>query len=385
MKTIGLDGSRAFLKYRTGIEEYSYQVIKHLRDYLTESQVRLYVRKKLRFRQGRLIFVYPEIDFSLPPNWELCGIWAPRFWTQLGLSLQMLFRPVETLFVPAHTLPLIGGKRNVVTVHGLEYEVSPESYGFWERLYMRYSIRYSCWKADTVIAVSENTKKDLIKLYDVVEEKTQVVYEGYRQELTADSVKIIGESEHPSADNYQLPAKSYVLFIGRIEERKNVSRIIEAFELLKERYAIPHQLVLVGKTGYGYQSVKCKMQNAKFKDDIQELGYVTNKEKGQLLANASAFIFPSLYEGFGLPILEAQSYGIPVVTSCLSSLPEVGGEGALYADPYSPTDIADKLYQALTLTDEAKIIFQEKMKTNLKQFSWENCAEDIAQVVDSRR
>ncbi len=371
MKTIGLDGSRAFLKYRTGIEEYSYQVIRHLRDVLIEDKVRLYVRKKLRFRQGRLVFVYPEIDFSLPDNWELRGIWAPRFWTQIGLSLEMFFRPVDTLFVPAHTLPLIGGKRNVVTVHGLEYEVSKESYGFWERLYMRYSIRYSCWEADAVIAVSENTKQDLMRLYRTPEERIRVVYEGYQ-----DSEKF--QIQNFKKEDKVHEIKPYLLFVGRLEERKNVYRIVEAFEILKERCQMPHQLVLVGKPGFGYSAIKIKMEKSKWKNEMQEMGYVTQEEKQSLLQNARAFIFPSLYEGFGLPILEAQSYGVPVVTSCLSSLPEVGGEGALYADPYNPTDIAEKLYQALTLTDEAKIVLQEKMKTNLKQFSWESCAQSTA-------
>jgi glycosyltransferase involved in cell wall biosynthesis len=367
MKTVGIDGSRAFLKYRTGIEEYSYQVVKHLRGAIpAETQVKLYVRKKLRTRGRKLVFIYPEIDFVLPSNWQLVGIWAPRFWTQAGLSLEMLLRPVDTLFVPAHTLPLIGGRRNVVTVHGLEYEVSPESYGFWERLYMRVSIRYSCYKADTVVAVSENTKRDLMRLYGTQEEKIAVIGEGYQKDTISNFKFQISNSQ------------PYVLFIGRIEERKNVVRIIEAFEILKERYQLPHQLVLVGKSGFGYRAINYKLEATSWKEDIIEKGYVTEEEKFELLRNADVFVFPSLYEGFGLPVLEAQAVGVPVVTSNTSSLPEVGGEGAIYADPLSSESIAKGIYTVLQMSEEEKGQLQKKGFENLERFSWEQCAQSVS-------
>lgn len=368
---IGIDGSRAFLQYRTGIEEYSYQIVKHLRDTLTEGgRVYLYVRKKLRIREGRLIFIYPEIDFSLPKNWELRGIWAPRFWTQVGLSLEMLFRPVDTLFVPAHTLPLIGAKWNVVTVHGLEYEVSPLSYGFWERIYMKMSIRYSCLKADRVIAVSENTKRDLMHLYRVPENKLRVIGEGFVSQV--------------AIENTLPKITPYLLFIGRVEERKNVRRIIEAFEILKERYQLPHQLVLVGKRGYGYADIHHKIQNSKFKKEIQELGYLSLNEKEELLQNAAAFVFPSIYEGFGLPVLEAQSVGVPVVTSSTSSLPEVAGDGAVYVDPTSSESIAGGIYKVLQMDEEEKKRFGNTMKENLRRFSWEKCAKEIGRILQEK-
>jgi glycosyltransferase involved in cell wall biosynthesis len=361
---IGIDGSRAFLRYRTGIEEYSYQVIKHLREAIGEDvSVRLYVRKKLRVRNWRLVFLYPDIDFSLPNNWQLRGIWAPRFWTQLGLSLEMLCQPVNTLFVPAHTLPLIGGRRNIVTVHGLEYEVTPESYGFWERLYMRASIRYSCTKADVIIAVSENTKRDLMSLYNVSETKVQVVYEGF--------IKQNQELSHSQE------IQEYILFIGRIEERKNVARIVEAFDSLKRKYQIPHELILVGKRGYGYEKIAQRIAHSDYKKEIQERGYVDAEEKSLLLYNAEVFVFPSLYEGFGLPVLEAQAAGIPVVTSQSSSLPEVGGEGALYVDPRSSESIASGIYTVLQMNGEEKAALREKGFKNLEKFSWEKCAIEI--------
>ena len=160
---IGIDGSRAFLEKRTGIEEYAYQVIKNLRDQLSCFEVCLYLRKN------------QTVDFEIPANWKIKVINWPFFWTQGGLSLEMLFHPIEALFIPAHTVPLIHPKKTVVTIHGLEYEFCPQAYSLWERIYMRVSIRKSCQWASRIISVSENTKKDLMKLYKVTEEKIEVV------------------------------------------------------------------------------------------------------------------------------------------------------------------------------------------------------------------
>lgn len=362
---IGLDGSRAFLKYRTGIEEYSYQVIKHLRSELPqEAEVRVYVRKKLAFENGRITVKVPVVDFSFPKNWTLVGLWAPRFWTQIRFSLEMLFHPADRLLIPAHTVPVIHPKHTTVVVHGLEYEMSPRSYSAWERLYMRTSIKYSVRAAHQVIAVSENTKHDLQILYKVPAEKITVVYEGFVQ-----------------TEKREVQKEKTILFIGRLEERKNVRRIIEAFEKLKKNYQIPHALVLVGKRGYGYEAIEKQINESPWKRDIQELGYVSLEEKQDLLKRASVFVFPSLYEGFGLPILEAQAAGTPVVTSSTSSLPEVAGEGALYVNPENTEDIAEKLYSTISLEETHREDLVMKGYQNLERFSWEKCAEEIKECL----
>jgi glycosyltransferase involved in cell wall biosynthesis len=403
---IGIDASRAFLKRRTGIEEYAYQTIKHLRTAIpvTDSVV-LYVRKKLTLsvipslsrnlvervsfgillrqsadqndkKQRQSLFVIPEIDFELPSNWRICAIWAPRFWTQIGLSLEMLLRAPNVLFVPAHTVPMIRPKSTVVTVHGLEYEFCPEAYSFWARLYMRFFIRYSCRVSDTVICVSENTKRDVMRLYGVPEEKIRVIYEGYNSNFNPPAGGQISNFQlNPKS---KLPiSKPYLLFIGRLEERKNIVRILDAFEILKEKYQIPHQLVLVGKPGFGYERIRAKIQDSKFKIHIQELGYVSEEEKWELLRNADTFLFPTLYEGFGIPVLEAQSVGVPVVASNTSSLPEVGGEGAVYVDPLRAESIAEGVQKLLS--DKA---FRDgiimKGKENTARFGWDGCASKIA-------
>ncbi len=367
-RVIGIDASRAFLKRRTGIEEYSYQVIKHLRDTLSsDAQIVLYVRKKFSFVEGRLQMSIPEIDFELPRNWTVRALWAPRFWTQLALSLEMLWRAPDVLFVPAHTVPIIHPMKTVVTIHGLEYEFCPGAYSLWERIYMHYSIKFSCRVASTVICVSENTKRDVMALYRVAEEKIAVISEGYEQT----------RSMNQEAGNKSEKKKPYLLFIGRLEERKNIVRIVEAFELLKEKYQIPHKLVLVGKAGFRYERIRDYIQHSAFNIHIRELGYVTEEEKWELLRNADVFLFPTLYEGFGIPVLEAQSVRVPVVTSNTSSLPEVAGEGAVLVDPTSVESIAEGVQRLLSDQGLRSGII-EKATHNMSRYSWARCAKEIA-------
>jgi len=395
---IGIDGSRAFIKRRTGIEEYSYQVIKNLRHWLSDDEVVLYIRHD------------QAVDFDLPENWKVRKLRFPKFWTQIRLSLEMLLHPIDLLFVPAHTVPVIhparnttllfnnffiwyirkifntkkdweyaysvvgGPKKTIVAIHGLEYEFCPEAYSFWERAYMRFVIKNSCKWASRVICVSENTKNDLIDKYFIEEKKINVVYEGYsgRNDIVSEN-KILGYARKENCD-IRLP---FIIFIGRIEKRKNVSGIVEAFDILKEKYGLPHKLVLVGKPGYGYEEIKNRIVISKFKKDIVETGYVEDQEKWELLKCADVFVFPTFYEGFGLPILEAQNALVPVVTSKNSSIPEVADGAVLYADPDNHQEIAENI-RILIDNPSAKEDMVRRGFENLKRFSWADCAKKIA-------
>jgi glycosyltransferase involved in cell wall biosynthesis len=362
---IGIDASRAFVRTKTGIEEYSYRVIKHLRDSLGDQPVILFLDPRVNEKK--------YIDFDLPKNWEVKFLHAPIFWTQARLSLEIIFHPVDVLFVPAHTVPLVHPKNTIVTIHGLEYEFCSNAYSLFERLYMRWSIRKSCHWAKKIIAVSENTKKDLMRLYNVPEGKIEVIYEG------------ISDSNFQFSNNFQTIFndkifKHYFLFVGRLEERKNICGIIEAFEILKSKYNISQKLVLAGKFGYGGEKIKDKINQSNYKDDIILPGYISDEEKFELLKNADLFIFATFYEGFGLPILEAQSMGTPVVTSNLSSMPEIAGESAVLVDPKDPNAIAEAV-QKLISDESYKNDIIEKGRENVKRFSWEKCAREIADII----
>jgi glycosyltransferase involved in cell wall biosynthesis len=411
---IAIDGSRAFLRRRTGIEEYSYQVIRHLCDQLRDARVVLYIRAD------------QSVDFDVPENWTVKKLWAPRFWTQIRLSLQMLADRPGVLFVPAHTVPLIhparnafwwtyvslsnmveglfsgkdvthsdagGPKRTVVVVHGLEYEFCPRAYSFWARLYMRWSIRFSCRAAERIVAVSENTKRDVMRLYGVAEEKISVVYEGYEMMIVGEVLTDEGHSERSPAERVTVPVprlgrqaserpsdNPYFLFVGRLEERKNIARIVEAFGLLKEKYGVPQKLVLAGKPGYGYEKVVDAVRTSAFREDIVELGYVSEEEKWNLLRGAEAFVFPTLYEGFGIPVLEAQASGLPVIASDVSSLPEVAGDAALLVNPQNVEEITEAMQKLISDKGLKNAIIQKGLE-NVKRFSWKRCARELAAIL----
>ncbi len=362
---IGIDGSRAFLKRRTGIEEYAYQVIASLRSELRSEEVTLYIRGD------------QSVSFEVPKNWRIKKLRALRFWTQVRLSLEMLLSPPDVLFVPAHIVPLIHPKRTVVTIHGLEYEIFKDSYSFLARLYMRYSIRFSCKAASRIVAVSESTKRDLMRLYGIRGNKIEVIYEGISASLIDQPLPVTPHSAF-LGEGTREAKKPYLLFIGRLEERKNIVRIIKMFEILKREHGIPHTLKLAGKPGFGYGKIQEALRGGG--REIEELGYVHEEEKGDLMKNADIFLFPTLYEGFGLPVLEAQALGVPVITSLTSSLPEIAGGGALFVDPLRPTDMAEKTWRLIS----EKVLRDDiiaKGHENARRFSWERCAESLSRVL----
>lgn len=355
---IGIDASRAFSLDRTGTEEYSYRVIMHLRRAIpSDIDVVLYLR------DGR------SPDFPLPSNWRFKVLKIPFLWTQVGLSWEMLFHPPDVIFVPAHAVPVIHPADTVVTIHGLEYERCPEAYRYYERRVLRFLTRLSCRYARRIIAVSESTRNDLIRLYSVSGDKIRVVHEG-GPESSGDG--IVG-GDLPFAIR-----KPFFLFIGRLEKRKNVGRIIEAFDMFRKAHGTDCQLVLAGSPGFGYPQILEAKKVARFSEDIVLTGHISEEEKSALLAEAELFLFPSLCEGFGLPILEAQNAGIPVITSDVSSMPEVAGNGAIFVPPESASILAETMNRVVNdATLKSKIVGEGRL--NVKRFSWEECSRGIAE------
>lgn len=355
---IGIDASRALMKQKTGIEEYAYQTIKNLRGPLGNHEVFLYIKEKDK----------KNLDFKIPKNWTLQVVPFNFFWTQLGLSWEMLMRPADILFIPAHTVPFVHPRKTFVTVHGLEYEHCPEGYSLYSRWFHHFFVTRSCRWARKIIAVSQNTRNDLVKMYKVKKDKISVVYNGFE---VADSGSKI---------SFQEEKGKYLLYIGRIEQRKNIKNIITAFEILKEKYHYKGSLLLAGKSGYGYEDIEEQIEKSKFKKDIKRLGFISEEEKQGLLMDADLFLFPSLCEGFGIPILEAQSVGTPVVTSNFGPMDEVAGNKEILVIPTQPKHIADVANRILS--DEKKYgDVVRKGFANTKRFSWEKCGEGVAKVL----
>ena len=331
---IGINTVAAFNKQRTGVEEYTYQLIKHL--------------TMLNRAQEHRFVLYNKENLK----------WPFPMWTQIRLSTEMAFNKPDVLFIPVHVLPLIHPKNSVVTIHGLEYEYYPQMYPRKRLSYLRWSTKYALKNANKIIAISENTKKDLVELYNGNPEKIHVIHHGV---ITPNLVDI-DKSNQP-----------YILYIGRLETKKNINGLVRAFELLKKRYQVPHKLVLAGLKGYGYDRMN-------FSKDIILKGYVTEKEKWQLLKNADMFVFPTFYEGFGMPILEAQISGCPVITSNVSSIPEVAGDGAILIEPRNIEEICDRMYQVIEDKEFKKRLINYGYN-NVKKFSWEKCSKETLRVL----
>jgi len=357
---LGIDASRAFGRKRTGTEEYSYQIIKHLAKMKIDSQVVLYLRKK----------DLKNIDFDLPNNFKLKIISPSRFWTQIGLASEMMINKPDILFIPSYTVPQIHSRKTTVTIHGLEYRYFPECYSLKERFILELNTQFSIKWASKIIVPSESTKKDLIKFYKVIPDKIKVVYHG------------IGITNHESRiTNRDKNFNS--LFIGRLEKRKNLVNLIKAFELFKNNIQYPIsniQLILAGKNGLGFSMIKREIQKSPYGKDIVLKDYISEKEKSELYKNADLFILPSFYEGFGLPILEAMSYGIPVICSNTSSLPEVAGGAALLINPNNPKEIAEAMNKVFS-DDALRKKMIEKGFENIKKFSWKKCARETMEIL----
>ena len=374
---IGIDASRAFEKERTGIEEYSYQLIKNLAMMdLKSHQIFLYARKNL------------VIDFDLPDNFKLKIISPNKFWTQIGLASEMLRNKIDVLFVPAYAVPQIHPSETVVTIHGLEYKYFPECYSLKERMILEINTKLSIKLASKIIVPSENTKKDLIKFYGVEEGKINVVYHGVNSNWSKGFSPKVKQNNLVQIRAEALTPKIEfnVLFLGRLEKRKNIVNLVKAFELFKNQLRrrhsgmSPSQLILVGKAGFGFEEIKTTIQESQFKKDIILKDYISESEKEELYQNADLFILPSFYEGFGLPVLEAMSYGVPVVCSNTSSLPEVAGGAALLIDPNNIQEISEAMSKVFSNSDlKNKMI--EKGFENIRRFSWEKCVRETMEVL----
>jgi glycosyltransferase involved in cell wall biosynthesis len=356
---IGIEAERANNPQKTGVEHYAKQLILHLAEIDRVNSYVLYLRTQ------------PENWFkNLPDNFKVKVIPFPIFWTQIRISLEMLFCPVDVLFIPASALPVIHPKKSVVTIHDIGWRYFPGSFTWFMRKFLEWSTKFASKSAAGIIAVSQSTKNDLIKFYGVNLNKVFVVYHGYDT----------GKPENPEI-GMELPDK-YVLFLSTLQPRKNLEGLINAFRMLKkENPELPHKLVVVGKPGWKFESILRTIEQNK--DIVVYLDFVPDQDRFGILKGADLLVLPSFYEGFGMQILEAFEAGVPVATSNISSMPEVAGEAAVYFDPSSKADMVSALKIVLTdksLADSLRV----KGKERLKDFGWEKCARQTLEILTSK-
>jgi glycosyltransferase involved in cell wall biosynthesis len=355
---IGLDASRATVAHRTGTESYALNLI----------------RGMLAQAEGAHDFILYFRD-SPAPGLFLSGarrvIPFPRLWSHARLSFELVTarpRP-EVLFVPAHVLPLLHPMPSVVTVHDLGYKHFPGAHPFNQRLYLDWSTRFSARAATHLIADSLATQTDLIRCYGVPQHKITVVYPGRDETL---------RRVDPAAvrARYGLP-DDYLLHVGTLQPRKNIVRLIEAYQSSVQGSQSRVGLVLAGKAGWLSQPIVTKAREA----GARILDYVPDEDLAGLYSGARAFVFPSLYEGFGFPLLEAMACGAPVICSSTSSLPELAGQAALLVDPTDVHALAEAITRILSEPGLGAAL-AEKGYPQVQKFSWARAAREALAVLE---
>lgn len=382
---IGIDASRALRPQRTGTEHYSLQVIRYLLSIAPHHRFRLYCHQP---PPGDLFWAddqqaAPAADRAEP---ELRVIPFPRLWTHVRLSAEVMRRPPDVFFVPAHTLPLVHPRASVVTVHDLGYRYFPEAHRRADRWYLDLTTRFSAATAAHVLADSQATRQDLVRWYGLDPGRITVVYLGRDERL-----KPVFDPGARAAVLQRLgigdgrPDPPFVLYVGTLQPRKNLERLIEAFAriLPAVEAAWPGlQLVLAGRVGWLADGILRRVDALGLQSRVRFPGFVADADLPALLSAALVFAFPSLHEGFGFPVLEAQACGVPVLTSSTSSLPEVAGDGALLVDPLDVDAIAAGL-QRLLLDAELRTSLAAAGQENLKRFSWQRCAQETLAVLEA--
>lgn len=350
----GVDASRAVRPEPTGTETYARRVLEELLALGAPPAYRLY------FNQPPPPGAF-EGAFRGPFAAERRVMPLRRLWTHLRLSLELARRAPDVLFVPAHVLPFYHPCPSVVTIMDLGYLHYPQAHTSAERLYLHWTNVLHARTATRILAISEHTKQELAARYGIALDRITVT------PLAADPVPPASET------------RDYVLAIGTVHPRKNLDLLIRAFRPLA-REEPEAQLLIAGKLGWLHQGITQEVERQGLGDRVMFLGYVEPAQLRGLIASARIFAFPSLYEGFGLPVLEAQSAGVAVLASRASAIPEVAGEAALLVDPQGEEAWSDAL-RRLWRDEGLRRELAARGPTNAARFSWTETARLTRQAL----
>lgn len=369
---IGIDGNEANISFRVGSGVYAYQLIRHLYELDTWNTYTIYLKD------------HPVADMPLERHgWKYKIVGPAKLWTQFGLPLALFTQreKLNVFFTPGHYAPRVAPCPTVVSVLDTAYFNFPEYFKKNDLIQLKAWTKYSVNKATHVMTISESTKKDVIKYYKKNPDDVTVTYIGYDTETFApviDDVKIDAVLK-----KYGI-TRPYILYLGTLQPRKNLTRLVRAFHLLmsQEKYIdLGLKLVIVGKKGWLYEELFDEVKRLKMENVVTFTGFVPDDDKCAILSGAYIYTLPSLYEGFGIPILEAMACGTPVVTSRISSLPEVTGECGVLVDPYNERSIAGGfklLINDTKLREELRI----KGLQWVKHFDWMNTARTTLKVLE---
>jgi len=360
---IGIDASRATAAQRTGTENYTVHLVRALVEMGSAHQFRLYLSR------------LPE-DGLLPQgeNVEWRVIPFPRLWTHARLAWEVRADPPDVLFVPAHVLPLVHPPASVATVHDLGYFEYPQAHRAASRWYLNWATRHNARHARLVVVDSQATARDLMRYYGTPPDRIRVAYPA----ATPGLAPVRDEPALDAVRERYGTGKAYFLYVGTLQPRKNLARLVRAFADLVSRDAVDSQvkLVLAGRRGWLYDEIVATARERCLEGRVVLPGFVAQEDLAALLSGALAFVFPSLYEGFGLPVLEAMACEVPVICSDTSSLPEVAGDAALLVDPHDTAALAGAMARVYSDPGLAEELVR-RGRERAQRFSWEECARSV--------
>lgn len=362
---IGVDGNEANVEFPVGVSVYTLNLLQYFQSKSS---------KDIQF----IIYLRREPSTKLPDESDYFKykiVRGSRLWLTLFLPIHLWMyklsgKNITVFFSPAHYIPWFSPFKTIVTIHDLSYLFFPNEFLKKDLYQLRNWTNYALKKACHIIAVSRTTKKDIIKEYSVPDKKISVIYNGY------ENSKSLTTSHQPLATNH-----SYFLYVGTIQPRKNLSTLINAFSKFHAKHP-SFKLIIAGKKGWLYDGIFQQVSQMQMTESVIFPGYVSDNEKIKLYQEATAYILPSLYEGFGIPILEAMSHKCPVIASFTSSLPEIGGEACLYFDPNSSDDLLDKM--ELIVSNKMLVVdLIAKGAERVKFFSWKVAGQQTMEILSS--
>lgn len=354
---IGFDGKRAANNV-TGLGNYSRSLIEHLANQFPENQYYVYTPKANAAIRKYPLFLTENVKLELPPKNSTSPIWR-----SVGIVLSLVKDKISLFHGLSHEIPYglkENGIKSIVTIHDLIFLVEPSYYKFFDRIIYKYKSKYACSHADRIIAISEQTKKDIVHFYQTDPNKIDVIYQSCDDQFKV----LLGESEKEFIrKKYQLP-QNYILNIGTIEARKNLLLLIKALPLIDPTYS----LVVIGKETNYTKLVKKEIENLNLQKRVIFLKAIPLNDLPGIYQMASTFVYPSKYEGFGIPIIEALYGKVPVVAATGSCLEEAGGPDSLYVSPGDSDALAEAVNKTLK-NMELKSVMVEKGLTYVQRFN----------------
>lgn len=368
---IGYDAKRLFCNF-TGLGNYSRTLVNDLQGLFPQHEYYLYTTKikealaTNRFTQDKSFHI------------KVSQAKIKALWRSMGIVEQLKQDQIDLYHGLSNELPLTIRKSNIkslVTIHDLIFKPYPHTYGFFDRQIYDYKFKQACRDADRVIAISQSTKNDLIQYYDIPAEKIDVVYQSCGALFFDDTVD---DAANAVFEQHNIP-KDYLLSVGSIIERKNLGLLIEAYAQLPSSIKIP--LVVVGQ-GKQYKEVVKKLVSylGLNREVIWIENLADNRQLKALYQGAQALVYPSRYEGFGLPVAEALLCKTPAITSNVSSLPEAGGPSSMLVNPDNAEELADAIQQVLEDTELRTKMINDGYQYAIQHFSGEVVAKQMMEV-----